>query len=120
MTIDSLLPDRTKSNSEFSICSIVGFITKLPSTLPTLTEAIGPLKGISDNDKAKDAPKAANTSGSFSSSKDITLISILVSLLKPSANKGLRGLSVSLEESISFSVGLASLLKKPPGIFPDA
>ena len=44
----------------------------------------------------------------------------LVSLLNPSLNKGLNGLSVNLDANISLSEGLASRFKKPPGILPEA
>ena len=37
-----------------------------------------------------------------------------------SGNKGLIGLSINLDISVSLSDGFASLLKKPPGIFPAA
>jgi len=40
--------------------------------------------------------------------------------MKLDGNKGLIGLSINLEISCSDSVGLASLLKYPPGIFPAA
>ena len=41
-----------------------------------------------------------------------------VSFLKSLWNRGLIGLSINRETKVSFSVGLPSLLKKPPGIFP--
>ena len=50
----------------------------------------------------------------------MTLAITCVSQLKPSANNGLIGLSIKRETSVSFSDGLPSLLKKPPGIFPAA
>ena len=40
--------------------------------------------------------------------------------LNASGNKGLIGLSINLEINVSLSVGLASLLKYPPGILPPA
>ena len=42
------------------------------------------------------------------------------SFKKPSGNDGLKGLSINLEINVSFSEGLPSLLKNPPGIFPAA
>ena len=98
----------------------VGFVTNLPSTLPTLTVAIGPLKGISETVRAADAPTPANTSAIFSPSLDIAVIMTCVSYLNDFGNRGLIGLSVNLLVNISFSDGLASLLKNPPGIFPPA
>ena len=50
----------------------------------------------------------------------MTVGSNCTSFLNSSGNKGLIGLSINLEISVSFSVGLASLLKYPPGIFPAA
>ena len=42
------------------------------------------------------------------------------SFRKLEGNRGLIGLSINLEIKVSASVGLASLLKYPPGIFPAA
>ena len=53
-------------------------------------------------------------------SADRTVQNICTSFLKSSGNKGLIGLSISLEVSVSSSVGRASLLKYPPGILPAA
>ena len=98
----------------------VGFTINFPSTLPTLTSAIGPSKGISEMVNAADAPIAPSTSASFSPSYESTNEIICVSFWNSFGNKGLIGLSISLAVSISFSVGLPSLLKNPPGIFPAA
>ena len=66
------------------------------------------------------APIIAAMSEENSASEDITVDIIWTSFLNSSGNKGLIGLSISLEVNVSFSVGLASLLKYPPGIFPAA
>ena len=50
----------------------------------------------------------------------ITVGNNCTSFLNASGNKGLIGLSINLEINVSLSVGLASLLKYPPGIFPPA
>ena len=60
------------------------------------------------------------TSASSFLSMDKTVQMICTSLPKPLGNKGLIGLSISLEVRTSFSEGLPSLLKKLPGIFPEA
>jgi polyribonucleotide nucleotidyltransferase len=53
-------------------------------------------------------------------SEDSTVQITCTSYRKSSLNKGVNGLSISLEVKVSFSVGLPSLLKNPPGIFPVA
>ena len=53
-------------------------------------------------------------------SADKTVQKIWISFLKSSGNRGLIGLSINLDVRVSCSVGLASLLKYPPGIFPAA
>ncbi len=58
--------------------------------------------------------------GSFSLSYEITVGNNCTSFLNSSGNKGLIGLSINLDINVSLSVGLASLLKYPPGIFPPA
>ena len=92
----------------------------LPSTLPTLTAAIGPSHGMSDVAIATDAPTIAMISVSQSRSTDITVATTTTSLWYPLGKSGRRGLSISLELRIAFSLGLPSLLIKPPGILPEA
>jgi hypothetical protein len=67
---------------------------------------------------AVEAPFIESTSGSLSGSTDITVQIIWTSFLYPFGNRGRRGLSIDLAESIAFSVGLPSLFTKPPGILP--
>ena len=98
----------------------VGLMMYFPSILPTRTDAIGPFHGIVDVIKAADAPTPASTSAIFSPSLCKTVIMIWVSFLNPLGNKGRIGRSVTLLVSTSCSDGLASRLKKPPGIFPPA
>ena len=66
MLIASLVPATVKSNSDTSNCSGVGLIINLPSTLPTLTPAIGPLNGILEIDTARDDANIAVNSGEHS------------------------------------------------------
>ena len=86
--------------------------------MANLTVAIGPFHGILDTINAAEAPTPASTSAGFSPSVVKTVIITWVSYLKDFGNKGLIGLSVNREVSISLSEGLASRLKNPPGIFP--
>ena len=87
---------------------------------PTLAAPIGPWKGTPVRDSAAEAPIIAAISEENSSSEEITVDIIWTSFLNSSGNSGLIGLSINLDVSVSFSVGLASLLKYPPGIFPAA
>ena len=92
----------------------------MPSIKPTLIAPNGPLKGNPDMATAADAAKKDKISGSTSLSEEITVQITCTSYRKSSLKRGLNGLSINLEVSVSFSVGLPSLLKKPPGIFPVA
>ena len=114
------LPETTISISDSSIWSRVGLIINSSLILPTRTVAIGPLNGKSEIIKAADAPTPANVSAMFWPSLDITVIITCVSFLKDLGKSGLIGLSVKRLVKISCSVGRASLLKNPPGIFPPA
>ena len=118
--IASVVPATIKSRSEFSISDTFGFMTGLLSIYPTLTPAIGPLNGISEIDSAADAAIIDITSVCTSGLRLITVMTTWTSLRKSSLNDGLKGLSINLEISVSFSDGLPSLLKNPPGIFPAA
>ena len=66
MLIASFVPATVNSNSDTSNSSGVGLIMNLPSTLPTFTPAIGPLKGILEIDVAKDDANIAVNSGEHS------------------------------------------------------
>ena len=120
ITMESSDPATINSIEHLSISEMVGLTINCPSNFPTRTEAIGPSKGISDIPNAVDAPTAARTSASFPLSIDIIVAIICVSDLKLSGNSGLIGRSIRRAERISFSEGLPSRLKKPPGIFPAA
>ena len=87
---------------------------------PTLAAPIGPSKGTPATHRAAEAPIMAAISGFWSLPDDITVEKTWTSFLNSSGNKGLIGLSISLEVNVSLSVGLASLLKNPPGITPVA
>ena len=67
-----------------------------------------------------DAAIMATTSGSLTRSCESTVQMTRTSFLKPSTNSGRIGRSIRREVSVSFSVGRASRLKKPPGILPAA
>ena len=54
--------------------------TNSPSTRPTRTPAIGPSKGISEIDKAQEAPIIAGISGALSGSTDTAVATICTSL----------------------------------------
>ena len=70
--------------------------------------------------KAADAPTPESVSAIFSPSLCKTVIMTWTSFLNPLGNNGRIGLSVNRLVNTSCSAGLASLLKKPPGIFPPA
>ena len=70
--------------------------------------------------KAIEVPIIAVISGEQSSSTDMTVHTTETSLRISLGNKGLMGLSITLEASIAFSEGLPSLFENEPGIFPTA
>ena len=73
---------------------------------------------MSDIESAADEPIIAHTSGELSGSTDNTVATTHTSFLKSFGNKGLIGLSITLDVSIALSEGFPSLLVNPPGIFP--
>ena len=76
---------------------------------------------IPDNiDKAMEVPIMEVISGEQSGSTDITVQTTETSFLRSFGNSGRIGLSITRETNIAFSVGLPSLFKKDPGIFPIA
>ena len=95
-------------------------MTNSPSTRPTRTPAIVRVNGMLESASAADAPVIASTSESFSVSAESTSAMICVSWRQPDGNSGRIGRSISRLVSTSFSVGLPSRLKNPPGIRPDA
>ena len=118
MLIASFVPATVNSSSEFSHSSGVGLIINFPSTLPTLTPAIGPLNGIFEMDTASDDASIAVNSGEQSWSTDNTVEITCTSFLNPSGNNGLIGRSIILAARVAASLGLPSLFINPPGIFP--
>ena len=116
----SLLPATIRSSVLRFRCSKVGLMMKSPSAWPTRTPAIVRVNGMLDSASAADAPVIASTSESLSVSAEMTSAMICVSLRQPSGNNGLIGRSISRLVSTSFSGGLPSRLKNPPGIRPDA
>ena len=95
-------------------------MTYWPSTRPTRTPAIVFSNGISESASAAEAPVIASTSVSFSVSADSTSAMICVSKRQPDGKSGRIGRSITRLVSTSFSAGLPSRLKKPPGMRPDA
>ena len=93
-------------------------MTYLPSTIPTTTEPVGPAHGISEILSATDEPNIASGSGAISGSTDNAVATTVTSLKSPLGNKGLIGLSISLDTRIALSLALPSLFLKPPGILP--
>ena len=67
---------------------------------------------------ASDDPNIAAISGELSWSTDKTVLITWTSFLKFSSNIGRIGRSINLAVSVAWSVGLPSLLIKPPGILP--
>jgi hypothetical protein len=64
--IESCEPATTMSMSLYGSCWKVGLRIQFSWTRPTLTAAIGPMKGIFDELIAYDAARSASTSASFS------------------------------------------------------
>jgi hypothetical protein len=95
-------------------------MTKSPSTWPTRTPAIVRVCGMLESASAAEAPVIASTSESFCSSAEITRAMICDSLRQPDGNSGRIGRSIRRLVSTSFSGGLPSRLKNPPGMRPDA
>ena len=81
---------------------------------------MGPMKGAPEIVSAAEAAIMATTSGSFTRSCESTVQMTRTSFLKPGTKSGRIGRSIRREVSVSFSVGRASRLKKPPGILPAA
>ena len=69
---------------------------------------------------AADAPVIASTSESFSVSAEMTSAITCVSFRHPDGNSGRIGRSIRRRVSTSFSEGLPSRLKNPPGMRPEA
>ena len=118
-TADSV-PDTTIFNFESSRAEYPGFKIYCPSLYPTRAAPIGPAKGTPEIAKAAEVPISATISGSVSFSTDITVITTWTSFRNPLGNNGRIGLSIKRLVSVSFSVGLPSRRKNPPGIFPAA
>ena len=97
-----------------------GFRMYSPSTKPTRAAPIGPMKGAPEIVRAADVAISATMSGSLTRSCDRTVQITRTSFLKPGANSGRIGRSIRRLVSVSFSVGRASRLKKPPGTLPAA
>ncbi|GBE40705.1 hypothetical protein BMS3Bbin09_00591 [bacterium BMS3Bbin09] len=88
--------------------------------MPILAAPTGPSNGMSEILSAAETPMIPSRSDIFSSPKDRTETIPWVSQKKPSGKSGLMGLSIRRDVNVSFSLGLPSLLKNPPGILPAA
>ena len=120
ITMPSLVPATIRSSWLAFRCSNVGLMMNVPSIRPTRTPAIVFSTGIVESASAADAPVMASTSVSFSPSAESTSAMICVSWRQPSGNSGRIGRSIRRLVSTSFSAGLPSRLKKPPGMRPEA
>ena len=118
--IASFVPERFKARVDFSLSETVGFITYLPSTMPTTTAPVGPWKGMSEMERAIELPSIAKGSGAMSGSTDNAVATTVTSLNSPLGKRGLIGLSINLEVKMALSLALPSLLLKLPGILPIA
>ena len=87
--------------------------------LPDVRARIGDVRR-DEMARAAEVPIIAGISGSMCLSADITVQITCTSFIKPFGNKGRMGRSIRREVSVSFSLGRASRLKKPPGILPTA
>ena len=116
----SRVPATTRSKTVLGISSSCGLRTYSPSIWPTRQPPIGPRNGRPEIVSAAEAPIRAAISGSFSWSCESTVKITWVSFLKPLTNSGRMGRSIKRDVRVSFSLGRASRLKKPPGILPAA
>ncbi len=114
----SRVPATVKFKSLISVSSAVGLIINSPLTLPTITPATGPSKGILLIPKQRDEPNKAVISGELSWSTDKIVLITWISFRKFSSNIGLIGRSINLAARVAASLGRPSLLIKPPGILP--
>ena len=78
--IASIVPDTVRFISLTALCSSEGFTTNSPSTLPILTEPVGPSHGISEIERATDEPIIAAISDGQSLSTHITVATTTTSL----------------------------------------
>ena len=111
----------TVSSSTLSfLSSAVGLMMNLSPIIPTNAPPIGPFHGISEMERAMDAPIIAVISGEQSGSTLITVRVRATSLRRSFGKRGRIGRSITRLVRIAFSPGLPSLLVKLPGILPTA
>ena len=91
-----------------------------PSSMPTRTAAMVAAIGISETARAAEAPVRARTSESLSVSAEMTKATTCDSRCQPAGKSGRIGRSIRRLVSTSFSGGLPSRLKNPPGMRPEA
>ena len=76
----SSVPETVRWRSLFSLSSWLGLIINLPSTSPTKTEPVGPRKGMSEMERAKEEPSIASGSGLTSGSMESAVATTTTSL----------------------------------------
>ncbi len=84
------------------------------------TAPTGPPKGMSEIIRAAEAALIAKISNGFVESADSDIKTTCTSLRIPSGKSGLSGRSASRATSVASVLGLPSLRKNEPGIFPPA
>ena len=120
ITTASRVPATIRS-SALSCCSWnVGLATSLPSMKPMRVAEMGPPKGMSEMERAADAPMIARCCGSCSWSAESVVMMTWRSERIPLGKRGRRGRSVSRMVRMASWVGLPSRRKKLPGIRPTA
>ena len=120
MTIFCIVAATVSSSVLSSRCALVGLMTGLPSTMPTKTPPIGPFHGISEMERAMDAPIIPAISCEQSGSTAMTVSEIATSLRRSFGNRGRIGRSMTREVRMAFSPGRPSRRRNPPGILPAA
>ena len=102
------LPPTKNSKSHVSISSTVGLITNSSLIRPITIAPTGPLNGMSETDKAADAPINDGTSAECLPSKERTVHKTCISLLKSFGKRGRMQWSINLAVNCSLSPGRGS------------
>ena len=113
-------PATTRSRVLSSDCWYVGLMTNSPSTQPIRVTPIGPLNGMSEIDRAVEAPTMDMMSRGVSRSAERGVVMICTSLRKSFGNSGLSGRSVRRMVRTVSVVGRPSRRGNPPGMRPRA
>ncbi len=110
----------TRSRSLAFSSSAVGKVTSLPSTRPSRTAPMGPMKGTRAIKRVAEAPLIEGTSASLTRSAEIGPAWIWTSSRYESGKSGRIGRSMRRDVKISLVVGRPSRLMNPPGNLPAA